>query len=232
MRTRRMIAGSAAAALLAAVGYVAVTWSRYGRVAQGGDEDELLDRFMSDYDVRERHEIRVAAPVEVTFASARGLELHRSPLIRGIFRARELLMGAAARGRSPQRPFLDEVLTLGWRILAEEPDREIVLGAATQPWKADVVFRGMPPEEFAAFDQAGYVKIIWTLAATPLGPRDSVFRTETRARATDPESRARFRRYWTVVSPGIRLIRRETLRLVKREAEARPVRSAESHSGG
>lgn len=222
MRTRRIIAGGAAAALLAGVGYGAVTWYRYGRVAQGGDEDELLDGFMPDCEVREHHEVRVAAPAAVTFASARGLELHRSPLIRGIFRARELVMGAtAARDRTPQRPSLEEVLTLGWRILAEEPDREIVIGAVTQPWRADVVFRGIPPEEFAAFDQAGYVKIAWTLAATPLGPRDSVFRTETRAMATDPDSRARFRRYWTFVSPGIRLIRRETLRLVKREAEAR-----------
>jgi hypothetical protein len=198
-----------------------VTWYRYGRVAQGGDEDEVLNRFMPDCEVRERHEVRVAAPAAVTFAAARELELQRSPLIRGIFRAREVVMGATvARDRTPQRPFLEEVLSLGWRILAEEPDREIVVGAVTQPWRAEVVFRGVPPEEFAAFDQAGYVKIAWTLAATPLGPRDSVFRTETRAIATDPESRARFRRYWTVVSPGIRLIRRETLRLVKREAEA------------
>jgi hypothetical protein len=217
-----MISGSAGAALLAGVTYGAVTWYRYGRVAQSGDRDELLDRFMPDCEVRERHEVRVAAPAAVTFAAARELELHRSPLIRGIFRARELLMGAtAAPGRAPQRRFLDEVLSLGWRTLAEEPDREIVIGAVTQPWQADVVFRGIPPEEFAAFDQAGYVKIAWTLAATPLGPRDSLFRTETRARATDPDSRARFRRYWTVVSPGIRLIRRETLRLVKREAETR-----------
>jgi hypothetical protein len=222
MRKRRMIAGSAAAALLAGVGYGAVTWYRYGRVAQGGDEDEVLNRFMPDCEVRERHEVRVAAPAAVTFAAARELELQRSPLIRGIFRARELVMGATvARDRTPQRPFLEEVLSLGWRILAEEPDREIVVGAVTQPWRAEVVFRGVPPEEFAAFDQAGYVKIAWTLAATPLGPRDSVFRTETRAIATDPKSRARFRRYWIVVSPGIRLIRRETLRLVKREAEAR-----------
>jgi len=217
-----MIAGGAAAALLAGVGYGAVTWYRYGRVARGGEKDGLLDPFMPDYEVRECHQARVAAPAAVTFASARGLELHRSPLIRGVFRARELVMGAtAARDRAPQGPFLEEVLTLGWRILAEDPDREIVIGAVTQPWAADVVFRGVPPEEFAAFDEAGYVKIVWTLAAAPLGPRDSLFRTETRAIATDPDSRARFRRYWTLVSPGIRLIRRETLRLMKREAEAR-----------
>jgi hypothetical protein len=36
---------------------------------------------------------------------------------------------------------------------------------------------------------------------------------------TDAQSRRRFRRYWSVVSPGILLIRHETLRLVRREAE-------------
>jgi hypothetical protein len=40
--------------------------------------------------------------------------------------------------------------------------------------------------------------------------------------ATDPVSRARFRRYWAALSPGILLIRREALRLVKAEAERRP----------
>jgi hypothetical protein len=225
MRTSRLIAGGAAATLLAGVGYGALSWYRYGRIAPDRGRDELLDRFMPDPEVRERHEARVAAPAAATFAAARALELHRSPLIRGIFRARELLMGAHA-AEAQRRPFLEEVLSLGWRILAEEPDREIVLGAVTQPWRADVVFRGVPPEDFAAFDEAGYVKIAWTLEAVPLGTRESLFRTETRAITTDPESRARFRRYWTVVSPGIRLIRRETLRLVRREAEARVTGSA------
>jgi hypothetical protein len=112
------------------------------------------------------------------------------------------------------------VLSLGWRILAEEPNREIVVGAVTQPWVADVVFRGVAPEEFAGFDEPGYVKIAWTLAVLPRGRDECVFRTETRVRATDPSARRRFRRYWLVFSPGILLIRRETLRLVRRAAEA------------
>jgi hypothetical protein len=35
-----------------------------------------------------------------------------------------------------------------------------------------------------------------------------MFRSETRAIATDPESRERFRRYWSLVAPGVWLIRR------------------------
>ena len=94
-----------------------------------------------------------------------------------------------------------------------------MVGAVTQPWKADVEFRGMDPEEFAAFNEPGFAKIVWTLGVEPLTEKASVFRTETRVATTDAESRSRFRRYWSVFSPGILLIRYETLRLVKREAE-------------
>lgn len=220
MRARTVIKGGAAMALLAA-GYSALTYYRYGRVSGIGPVNPLLDPFMPRFDVREHHEAKVLAPADLTWASVRELDLHRSPLIRGIFQARQLFMGGrTGPEREPAVPFLDEVLALGWRVLAEEPGQGMVLGAATQPWVADVVFRGLPAEEFTAFDEPGWVKIAWTVQVTPLGQDASLFRTETRALATDPEARARFRRYWTVVRPGILLIRREMLRLVKREAEA------------
>ena len=64
-------------------------------------------------------------------------------------------------------------------------------------------------------------KIAWTIRADPLGLATSRFYTETRVATTDPEARKRFRRYWTLVSPGVRLIRRESLRLVRADAERR-----------
>ena len=96
-----------------------------------------------------------------------------------------------------------------------------MLGAVTQPWEAEVKFRSLPPDEFAAFDAPGFAKIAWTIRADPLGPAASRFSTETRVTTTDAEARRRFRRYWTMVSPGVRLIRRESLRLVRSEAEWR-----------
>ena len=120
--------------------------------------------------------------------------------------------------REPQS-LVDEVLALGWGVLAEEPGHELVLGAVTQPWEADVHFRGLPPHEFAAFDAPGFAKIAWTIRAESLGPATSLFYTETRVATTDAEARKRFRRYWTMVSPGVRLIRRESLRLVRADAE-------------
>lgn len=183
--------------------------------------DPLLDRFMPSYEVREYHQTRVRAPAALTFSVARELDMQMSPLVRAIFKGRELLMGSDPGGRRQPRAFLSEVLALGWRILAEEPGRELVMGAVTQPWKADVQFRGLPPEEFAAYNKPGYAKIAWTMAADPTGPDASIFRTETKVVTTDPESRRRFRRYWSLVSPGVVLIRYEMLRLVRREARRR-----------
>jgi hypothetical protein len=219
----RAAAAGTAAVVSAYLTYAAVSWLRYGRVVNGADardDDELLDRFIRTYDVVERHQIRVAAPADVTLAAAREQDLLRVPLIRVIFRAREIVMGATPGG--PQaRGLLAATQALGWGVLAEVPGREIVVGAITKPWEANVTFQALPPAEFAAFAQPGFVKIVWTLRADPLGRDTSLFRTETRAVATDAEARAYFRAYWAFASPGIALIRRLSLLPLKREAERR-----------
>lgn len=201
--------------------YVGATWLRYGHVKPSGghDGDSLLDRFMPAYDVVERHHVRVAAPAEITLAAAYDLDLLRLPAVRAVFRAREMILRSRPEGRVLPRPLLAQMKALGWGVLAEVPSHEIVVGGVTQPWVANVVFRALPPDEFAAFREPGYVKIAWTLRADPLGPAESVARHETRAVATDPATRARFRWYWSVFSPGMKLIRYLALRLVKREAE-------------
>lgn len=204
--------------------YVGVAWSRYGRVkdeSSGEDADALLDRFMPRYEVVERHHIQVEAPAEIAFAAATEMDLQQSPVIRAIFKARERIMGShAARGPVPQG-LLAQTHALGWGILAEVPGREIVMGAVTQPWLADVVFRALPPDTFAAFDEPDYVKIVWTLRCDRIGDAQSVFRTETRVSTTSPTARAKFRRYWSLVSPGIILIRWMSLGPLKAEAERR-----------
>jgi hypothetical protein len=106
-------------------------------------------------------------------------------------------------------------------VLAEVPGREIVMGAITQPWQANVVFRPLPPDQFIAFNEGDHVKIVWTLRADAIGAATSIFRTETRAVATDGAARAKFRRYWSFLSPGIILIRWASLGPLKREAERR-----------
>jgi hypothetical protein len=211
---------------LAAAGYatyVGMTWARYGRVRPASPEerDGLLDRFMPSYEVVERHHVNVRAPAAVTFAAACDMDLLRLPLVRALFKGRELILGAAPEDRRRPGPLLAELQSLGWGVLADVPGREVVVGAVTKPWEPNVTFRAVPPADFEAFDEPGYVKIAWTLRADPAGAGQSIFRTETRATGTDPAARARFRLYWAFLSPGITLIRWASLGPLRREAERR-----------
>ena len=208
--------------------YVGATWIRYGHPGRAlrDEDDELLDRFMPIYDVVERQHIAVDAPAAITLAEARSLSLDSIPLARAIFRARECLLAGAPRRDDLPAGLIEQMRELGWGMLAEEPGTEIVMGAVTRPWEANPTFHAVDPAQFAQCSPPCSVKIAWTLRADPVGRDASVFRTETRALATDSVARARFRTYWAFLSPGIGLIRWATLCPIKRAAEHRVAASA------
>lgn len=214
--------GAGAAAAVYAT-YAGITWLRYGRASRPAREngDSLLDGFMPAYDIAERHRIRVHAPADVTFTAACEVDLLQSPAVRAIFKGRELILGSEPDTLVRPRGLLALTTSVGWGVLGNVPGREVVMGAVTQRWKANVVFRALPPQEFAAFNEPKYLKIAWTLRADQIGPNESIFRTETRAIATDASARGKFRRYWSFLSPGIIVIRWMTLKPVKAEAERR-----------
>lgn len=96
---RRAVRWAAGGLGLVAVGYavyVGTAWYRYGRAASPSiDEiDPLLDQFIPEYEVAERHQVRVTAPAEITLSAAAEADLQESVIVRGIFRARELVLGA------------------------------------------------------------------------------------------------------------------------------------------
>jgi hypothetical protein len=206
---------------------VGLAWWRFGQPAlpDEAERDPLLDGLMPRYDIVERHRIRVGASAATTLAAAREMDLLGLPGVRTIFATREWILGAAESAARP-RALLENVRAMGWRVLAEVPAREIVVGAITRPWEPNPVFVGMDADAFIACREPGVVKIAWTLRADDDGDGHSVFRTETRAVATDAAARARFRRYWSLVSPGVFLIRRLSLAPVRAEAERRARRAA------
>ncbi len=224
---RALARWTAAASVLGAAAYAAhagVTWLRYGcvRALKGSeDADPLLDQFMPTYEVAERHSIRTGAPAATAFAAACDLDLQRSRTIRAVIRTRELVLGSKPQDTEIPKTLLAMAKATGWSVLAEIPGREVVVGSVTQPWAADVVFHAIPSEEFTAFHKPGWVKIAWIFQADAISSNESIVRTETRVATTDPAAREKFRRYWAFVSPGIRLIRRSALRMVKQEAERR-----------
>ncbi len=225
-RLRTSVKWAAGALGIAAGAYgtwVGVTWLQYGQSApaDADNADPLLDQFMPVYDVAERHHIQVAAPAEITFAAACEQDLMALPVVRAIFKTREIVLAGEPNTVARPRGLLALTKSIGWGALAEVPGREVVMGAVTQPWYADVVFRPLPPHEFVAFSEPDFVKIAWTLRADAIGPRESVFRTETRVLTTDAAARAKFRWYWARFSPGIWLIRWLSLGPTRRDAERR-----------
>jgi hypothetical protein len=223
---RKIGAALAVGAGVAAGGYAGlVAWHRmhYGkpaRIAEPGD-CSLLDRFIPAPEVVEHHHITIDAPAEVVLDAAKEMRILDSPLVRGIFKARELVLGGEPDSRVHPPALFEQMQSIGWVVLAERPGRELVMGAATIPWKANPVFRSISAGDFEAFREPGYVKIAWSLRAEPIADYRTVFHTETRVSTTDPQAREKFRRYWSFVAPGVELIRLKMLRPLKQESERR-----------
>lgn len=182
----------------------------------------LIDEYLPAFDVSDYRETRVRADPDRAYAALRSLDINRSRIVRMLFAIRAL--PARLRGERPApvpagKSLLDQTLEIGWRILEERPGREIVVGAATRPWEAVVHFRGLAPQDFIDFEEPGFTKIVWSNRVEASEPGFSLLSLETRVLATDPVSRRRFRLYWLAVALGIRLIRIEALRLVKRDLE-------------
>lgn len=173
----------------------------------------LLDRFLPQPDIRSRYVVTIHAPADVVLAVAKSFDINSILLVRAIFRLRAKLLRAKAY-ETRHKGLVEGMLELGWERLAEQPGRWFVAGAACQPWQPDVVFTAMDAKP-------NHVQIAWTLEAEPVGPAETLFATETRAAATDEQSRAQFRRYWRTFRIGILLIRRLLLPAVRREAERR-----------
>ncbi len=214
---------------LAAFGYaglVAYHRGRYGTAVPSDDGSMLLDRFIPSPEVVEHHRVQIAAPADVVMTTAHGLVFLGSRLVRGIFKARAIVLGGEADEQGLPAALIPYMQSIGWVVLAERANREIILGAVTRPWDAAPIFRSLSPCEFAAFREPGYVKIAWTLRADPSGEGESVFHTETRAATTDLETRKRFRHYWSYVAPGVELIRRAMLQPLKKAAELRARQAA------
>jgi hypothetical protein len=201
---------------------VATTWLHCGQVAApaAGERDTLLDRFIPVYEVVIRHQVHVAAPPDITLAAAKDHDLFASAIVCAIIRTREVVLRVEPEKRERSRTLLALMQSLGWGVLADVPGREIVFGSITRPWEGNVTFDALPPADFAAFAEPGYVKIVWNLRVEPTA-HGSILHVETRVATTDPVSREKFRRYWAFVSPGSILIRRVSFGPIKREAERR-----------
>jgi hypothetical protein len=175
-------------------------------------------KFIPQPYVHDHCEIVIGAPADLVFFDATRIDLRSLPLVRTIFRIRGWLMGDTLEPPAKPLGIVAETMVMGWGPLAHTPCRTLVMGAAARPWTRNVTFRTIPREEFVAFAEPDYVKIVWTLEVDPLGPALTRFRTETRVEPTDAAARRKFFWYWMAFGVGVRVIRWSMLRQLRRSA--------------
>ncbi len=189
-------------------------------LAQGGMV-ELLDRLLPGAPLVEIDEVVIDAPAQAVWAAVRHGSIGGAGFVRLLFALRtipERLLGHGDDLRlridemrsSPERP--------GFQLLLEEPGREAAVGAIGKVWRARIPFLHVDAAAWEAFAEPGWVKVAWALRVTRHegGSRLAI---EARVDATDDLSWLRFRRYFRVIGPFSRAIRRSLLRGVARELE-------------
>lgn len=153
-----------------------------------------------------------ASPAEV-WQRVRHGDLAPSRWIRALFAIR-------TRGRANALRIDDLVSTPekpGFQVLADEPPRELAVGAIGKVWKPDIPFVHVNDSaEFAAFERNGFVKVAWAIRLTPHDVGTHL-ELEVRVDATDDASWHTFRCYFLVIGIGSRFIRRLLLHEIARD---------------
>jgi hypothetical protein len=161
-----------------------------------------IDAVLPEFDAGERHERRLSVPPDRALAIALATPVAGDPVVRALFRLR----GIRASGT-----FEEGLPFVGFEVLERAPT-EIVFGMSGTPWRA----KGGS----ARFAEAkpGSVRMAMDLRAEPLPGGGSLLVTETRVAAVDEHARRAFLRYWRLVGPFSKLIRRRWLAAIARGA--------------
>jgi hypothetical protein len=178
-----------------------------------------LDEFAPEHQFNEVHSIRVRAPRDRVYRAIKEVTAGEIALFRALTWVRRL----GRKGKEsildppPDEPVLAVATRTGFLLLADEPEKEIVVGMAV------IVPPGAhtprTPEEFKHIDTPGFARATMSFRIDDGGDGSFVVSTETRVHATDDQARRRFRRYWTVIRPGSGFLRRMWLRAIRRRAE-------------
>jgi hypothetical protein len=183
-----------------------------------------LDEFAPVYQFSEFHSIEVNASRQRTYDAIRQVTAGEIRLLRTLTWIRRFGQPSppGVLNAPKSEPVLDVATRSGFLLLAEEPGREIVVGAlvrAPAGWRPG---RKPTPEDFKSLTAPGFALASMNFLIEEVGPDRCMVTTETRVFAADASSRRKFCEYWHVIYPGSALIRRMWLRAIKTRAEASP----------
>jgi hypothetical protein len=180
-----------------------------------------LDEFVPVYQFHEVHSIRIEASTERVYRAIKEVTADEIALFRTLTWIRRLGRPRAESilNAPEKQPILDVATRTSFLLLADEPEREIVLGTlvvAPAGWRP----KGQAtPEDFKALHASGFALAAMNFRLEDTGPDACLLTTETRVYATDAGSRRKFARYWRIIYPGSALLRRMWLRAIRERSE-------------
>lgn len=206
---------------LAGAALLMIGWALPASLTRVTSARTKLDELMPAWQFNERHSIRVQASPERVYAAMEQVTARDIRFFRLLTWIRRFgRPGPEDILNAPDcQPLMKVATSTTFRVLAEERDREIVVGTmviAPRGWRDSV----RTSEQFRTLEDPGYAKAALNFHVEPDSAGGSVLTTETRVYATDDRSRRRFARYWRMIYPGSALIRIEWLRAIRRRAEA------------
>ena len=185
-----------------------------------------LERLIPDPGLVEIDVIDVEAEPRAAWAHVCHGNLGGSALIRALFALRTLPSRLHGEPGDDGALRLDDLASTferpGFQILVDDPPHEVVVGAIGEVWRRVIPFIHLDgPEAFTAFTAPGQVKVAWAIRVTPGEGGGSTIAVEVRVGATDPGSWRCFHRYFRLIGPGSRLVRRTLLARIERALGSR-----------
>lgn len=187
----------------------------------------LVDEILPDDDVKLVRSTVVEADAQTTYDAIERARMDEDPVLRSIGWLRRLPERALAlfEGASPEPETTYETIgdlfdADGCIRLAEDPGRELVVGAVGRFWSpGEPLETGLDRTAFEAFDRPGFARCVLDLTVHPRGPDRSLLVLEVRALATRDRSRQALTRFSRFVEPAAGLIARRALAVVQATAE-------------
>jgi hypothetical protein len=180
-----------------------------------------LDELLPEPRLLEIDHVDVGIASDLAWQIVRHADLGRSALVRALFAIRTLPDTLAGRAAPAHAMHIEDITSRerpGFRILAEERGREIVVGAIGRVWEPNIPYVEIDSgAAFAHFREPGYVKIAWALRVVPRGEGCARIELELRVAPTDGPSWDRFKPYFRLIGPVSHFIRRHTLAMFARE---------------
>lgn len=175
-----------------------------------------LDRIIPTPGLLENDEIVLALPIQEAWEVVRHADFGDQPIVHALFATRTLPGRLKPHASEPMTLRIDALASSpekpGFQILVDDAPRELVVGAIGKVWHLTIPFVHVSDAAaFAAFTEPGFVKVAWSIQLTPRGDHATHVLFEVRVDATDERSWRRFRRYFSVIGPASRFVRRSLL---------------------